>query len=335
MSTCYVGTSASISPYGAGGAENLIRRRKEKSGAQKYYFLTDFDEYQLILPDGSLRKFRPNVIAFLYFLLMYRNKFYFSPVALKYNLRVLLNIFHLLRIIKIERIIFNYPSNSWKLKLYFMEALLFSNKIFYLSNRQYVELKRHQRFSPFVACKYIVKEKIEIPSYFKFNYADKKGFVVSFIGRPDINKGIEEVIEIAELLKVYPNITLNICYLSGYTGLDKSLVSRINLLGKQNNMNILLSLKNETDMIKNEHKVSELLKASHVFLQPYKYLNSAIEAPLLLYEAKEADCIIFTRNVDGIGEHLSGKFRFFSGDAKNFAKCAVAEMEKLRLNQHE
>lgn len=333
MSTCYLGPLEAISPFGAGGAENLIRRRKEEKSSRKFYFLIDHAEYQLIFPDGTLRKFRPKLIAFLYFLLMYRNEVNFSPVALNYNLRLILNILNILRVVKIERIMFNYPTDPWKSRIYFIEALLFSNKIFYLSSRQYVKLKKYQRILPYVACKYIFREKIEIPSHFKFNNTHKEGFVVTFIGRADVNKGIEEVIEIAELLRGEPDITMNICYLAGYSGLDKALARRIDLLGEHKNVNIYPSVKNETDTIKNEVRVSKLLKTSHVFLQPYKVLNSAIEAPLLLYEAQEAGCLIFTRDVVGIHEHLKGDFRFFSGDARSYAVYAVAELKKLRREQ--
>ena len=175
----------------------------------------------------------------------------------------------------------------------------------------------------------IFLEKIEIPMHFKFNNAHKEGFVVTFIGRADVNKGIEEVIEIAELLRDEPDITMNICYLSGCSERDKALARRIDPLGEHKNVNIYPSVKNETDTMKNEVRVSKLLKTSHVFLQPYKALNSAIEAPLLLYEAQEAGCLIFTRDVAGIHEHLKGDSRFFSGDARCYAVHAVEELKKL------
>jgi glycosyltransferase involved in cell wall biosynthesis len=333
MSICYLGPTDAISPFGTGGAENLIRRRKEKRGSEKYYFLTDDLEFRLILPDGTFKKSHSSTLRFLIFLYQYRNIVTFSPVALSYRLRMLLNIFHFLRIVKIERIIFNYPGNRWKLKLYITEALLFSNKIYYLSSRQYRFLNRTRRFLPLISCKTFVKEQINVPSSFCCKYAEKKGFVVSFIGRLDGNKGIEEVLEIAELLKEQKNITMNICYLSNYRGRTESFVSRLDQLNQYENLNIIPSMKHENEIFKNEVKVSDLLKATHVFLQPYKFLSSAIEAPLLLYEAHKAGCVIFTRDVDGIHEHLIGQFEFFSGDASQYAKSAVDLIKKLRRDQ--
>ena len=331
MNRCYVGEYTSISPRGTGGAENFLRRLCEgRRKDDKYLLFSSNHKVYLENSDSTCNyEFSAGVINLAKFLMEHKKEFAFCPVGVPMVYRVIINFLSILRIIKVERILFNYPEFILKRTLYFSEALLFSDKIFFLSDRQNDFIERLS----FLNVNSIECEKLHpiVPSH--FHSKKKAGLrgngdkcVISFVGRFDRDKGIEETLSIMRVLRRRDDVELNVYYLEGR---NKEYVKETIEEYYASGIEFVLVDKMQSESLyHNELIAAEILKKSDIFLQPYRKLCSAIEAPLLLYEASAAGCYIMTTSLSGIIEHLSGDYWINKNGIENFVEEAIDEIER-------
>ena len=127
---------------------------------------------------------------------------------------------------------------------------------------------------------------------------------VVFVGRLDFGKGIDEVIAIMTLLSKDPKYC---CSIYGIHFPNDSYGQKIhNDLSNQNVINYypVERSKFSEDI---EYNTGQILTKADIFLQPYKSISSTVDAPLLIYEAMAALCVVITRNVGDVAEIIGSE----------------------------
>lgn len=330
MKICFIGPVFAISPHGTGGAENLIKRKISIENLDANYLLLDKSKILMIDDAASSSKFLgKGLYFFAKELFISRKKVVFSPVGLPILYRIFVNILVLLRMIRVHRVLFNYPSNQIKRFIYFLEAICCSTEVAWLSKRQSDYLKKLGLLSWVMGPKIIFQKAYVSENYQASINKFEDKFVVSFVGRFDVDKGAFETIELFSRLCCDPRLKLNFVYLTdGLTEKAKLALSNLRSINP-NNCEIIPVDKYKINERENEHLSAKVLGESDVFIQAYHVLNSAIDAPLLLYEAAAAGCFIITRDVEGVSEHLKEKFWLQSGNIEDFVGQAEQQIKRL------
>lgn len=232
-----------------------------------------------------------------------------------------------------HKIEFFYPENSLIRLLKFSDLLIYpyNGKIFCVSYRQLNYLKKLSR-----NCVLILPP---VPEYYFLKPEDKpksEKINLTFIGRIDPRKGIEETLRLFDYLKQDNKFHISIMgiYIKNDPGVTASLnYLRDNFKGSY----ILLDRNGYNDEV--EHKVFEVLKGTDIFFQPYRNLDSTVDTPLLLLEGMATLCTIVTTDISNVKNYYgNSSFIFkpinFLEDAKRFLTNISYEIilkERLRI----
>lgn len=221
-------------------------------------------------------------------------------------------------------IFFNWPDSLIKRKLYFSEARLFpyNGKLFCISKRQYEYV-----------CKWSKKAIYLLPPVPKeyFLNPDEKPinekFKITFLGRIDPGKGINEVIEIFKALKSDERFE---CSIYGIHIPEHEVSRKIhNWLKSQGDIKYI-----EVDRKKYSPEVDEFVrkvfKETDIFIQPYQKLSSTIDTPLLLLEAMASLCAVVTKPFGSIPD-IYGKSKFLIPPYR-FVQDTIQLIRSISLN---
>lgn len=105
---------------------------------------------------------------------------------------------------------------------------------------------------------------------------------ITFIGRIDSGKGILETLELFDQISGSPDTVLNLY--GTYWKNDKTAVKIHKELLSQEKINYFpVEFRGYNDTV--ENLIQSALKKTDVFVQPYRYLSSTIDTPLLILEA--------------------------------------------------
>ena len=234
--------------------------------------------------------------------------------------------------IKFHFVYTSWPDSSIKRWLLFLEARLFpyNGQLFCISKRQHQYLKQTSKKATYLMP--------PVPEDFFVEPRNKpmhEKIKITFLGRIDPGKGIEDVVEAFEKLSVDSRYECSI-YGIHISGNEES-VSIHNRLKAQNVINYI-----EVDRLayskEVENMVRNILRATDVFVQPYKRLSSTIDTPLLVLEAMASLCAVVTTSFGDIPElygpsyfNLSKKWdsEVIIDLIKNSAGHLPAEKERL------
>ena len=221
-------------------------------------------------------------------------------------------------------IYFSWPDSLIKRKLYFSEARLFpyNGKLFCISKRQYEYVRKGAKNAvyllPPVPENYFLRPE-EKPS--------NERIKITFLGRIDPGKGIDEVIEIFKALKNDSRFEFSIYGI--HIPEHKESVQVHNWLKSQNDIKYI-----EVDRQKYSPAVEEfvrnVLKETDIFIQPYQRLSSTIDTPLLLLEAMASLCAVITKPFGNISD-IYGKSRFLISPDR-FVQDAIKLLQNVSIN---
>jgi glycosyltransferase involved in cell wall biosynthesis len=190
--------------------------------------------------------------------------------------------------IKFHFIMFNWADSYLRRFLYFAEPRYFpyNGKLICISKRQYEFTCRWAKNASFllppVPDDYFIEEKLTQDSKIR----------LTFLGRIDPGKGINEVISIFEHLQDDKKFELAIygMHIANHTPSERIHKQ----LSKQSSIKYV-----HIERCQYSPKVDELvrnvLRESDIFIQPYQRLSSTIDTPLLLLEAMAALCAVITK----------------------------------------
>lgn len=216
---------------------------------------------------------------------------------------------------------FGWPDSFIKRKLYFAEARLFpyNGKLFCISKRQYEYVSRWAKNAvyllPPVPENYFLKPEEKLIN-------DK--IKITFLGRIDPGKGINEAIEIFRALKDKDKFE---CVIYGiYIPEHKESLEIHNWLKTQKKIRYI-----EVDRQKYspaiEDFVRNIFKETDIFIQPYQRLSSTIDTPLLLLETMASLCAVITKPFGNIPD-IYGKSRFLVSP-KRFVQDTVKLLKSI------
>lgn len=226
--------------------------------------------------------------------------------------------------IKFHFVYTGWPDSSIKRWLLFLEARLFpyNGQLFCISKRQYQHLIQSSK-----KVTYLIPP---VPEDFFVTPKDKptqEKIRITFLGRIDPGKGIEDVIKAFERLSTDNRYECSIYGI--HLSENKISVAIHNQLKAQKSINYIevdrLAYSSEV-----ENMVRDILRATDIFVQPYKRLSSTIDTPLLLLEAMANLCIVVTRPFGNIPE-IYGQSRFFVKD-DDFAWQFIKKVNDLSID---
>lgn len=226
--------------------------------------------------------------------------------------------------IKFHFVYTGWPDSSIKRWLLFLEAKLFpyNGKLICISKRQYQYLKqRHKNVT------YLMPP---VPEDFFITPENKPlndKIRVTFLGRIDSGKGIEDVIEAFGKLSTKSRYEcsihgIHLCY-------DSRSLEIHNQLKAQTAINYI-----EVDRLSYsqavEDMVRDVMRKTDIFVQPYKRLSSTIDTPLLILEAMANLCVVVTKPFGNIPE-IYGPSSFFVRE-NNFAEQFIKVVNDLSID---
>ncbi|MEO0230922.1 MAG: glycosyltransferase [candidate division WOR-3 bacterium] len=206
-------------------------------------------------------------------------------------------------LIKFHFIYFSWPDSWLKKKLYFQEAKFFpyNGKLFCISKRQYEYVKRWANnvvyLLPPVPDNYFLKLE-EKPINEKIR--------ITFLGRVDPGKGIDEVIEIFKTLKGNDKFDCSIYGI--HIPEHKESFKIHNFLKNQDEIKYI-EVERKKYSPEVEEMVRNVLKNTDILILPYKKLSSTIDTPLTLLEAMASLCVVITKPFGNIPD-IYGKSKF-------------------------
>ena len=222
-------------------------------------------------------------------------------------------------------IYFGWPDSLIKRKLYFFDAKLFpyNGKLFCISPRQYKYVEKWAENAVYILP--------PVPENYFLRPEDKplsKKTKISFLGRVDLRKGIDEVIDIFKVLKGNDKYECSICGI--HIREDRQSLSLHNWLKQQQDIKYIeVDRQNYSPSV--DDFVRGVLKEADVFIQPYQRLSSAIETPLLLLEAMASLCAVITKPFGNIPE-VYGKSEFLVPE-KNFISRVLDLLENISFEE--
>ena len=166
-------------------------------------------------------------------------------------------------------------------------------------------------------------------SYFNISKQKNNNKInLTFLGRIDPRKGINEVISVFEKIKDCELFELNIHGIH----IDEDLESKRihNMLINQNKINYH-EVDREKFSNKIDSKVIDILKNTDVFIQPYKNLDSTVDSPLLLVEALACNCIVLSTKIPPVTK-ICGHNEFII-DHEEFVDKSVSLLLNLSPNK--
>ncbi|MBE0427873.1 MAG: glycosyltransferase family 4 protein [Nitrospirae bacterium] len=218
-------------------------------------------------------------------------------------------------------IYFGWPDSTIKRSLYFSEARFFpyNGKLFCISQRQYKYVSRWADNAvyllPPVPEDYFLKpEEKPVNDMIK----------ITFLGRIDQGKGINEVIEIFNALRDKDKFECSIYGI--HIPEHRESLKIHNRLRNQKEIKYI-----EVDRQKYSPAVDDfvknILKETDIFIQPYQRLSSTIDTPLLLLEAMASLCVVVTKPFGNIPDvYGKGKFLVYP---ENFSANAIELLKNI------
>jgi len=212
-------------------------------------------------------------------------------------------------------IYFSWPDSLIKRKLYFAEARLFpyNGKLFCISKRQYNYVSRWSKNAVYLLPP-VPKEYFLKPEEKPINEKIK----ITFLGRIDPGKGINEVIKIFKALKDDNRFECSIYGI--HIPEHKESVQVHNWLKSQNDIKYI-----EVDRQRYSPDVDKMvrnvLKETDILILPYQKLSSTIDTPLTLLEAMASLCVVITKPFGNIPD-IYGESQFIIS-RENFMKDTI------------
>jgi len=195
-----------------------------------------------------------------------------------------------------HQIFFNWPDSLLKRKGMFIDARLypFNGRLFCISPRQFRYARqwcsRATLLMPPVPESYFVEPDYK-PGHEKVQ--------ITYIGRTESGKGIEDVIQLFSYLKDCPQVQVTI---HGFH--HKTMPASVNthewLSQQQEIRYIYTPFEGYSPAI--EDNLRQTLKNTDILLLPYRRLSSTIDTPLLLLEGMASLCAVVTRKLGNISE---------------------------------
>ncbi|OGR43272.1 MAG: hypothetical protein A2X35_08020 [Elusimicrobia bacterium GWA2_61_42] len=145
---------------------------------------------------------------------------------------------------------------------------------------------------------------------------------LTFLGRIDAGKGIDEAIRIFEALRDSPKYE---CCIYGIR-CERESQSRVihEQLAKQRMIKYVAVDRNRYSL-ETEQFVRDVLADTDVFIQPYQRLSSTIDTPLLLLESMASLCAVLTKPYGNIPD-IYGESDFLLSPV-NFVQSAVGLLQ--------
>lgn len=221
-------------------------------------------------------------------------------------------------------IYFSWPDSLIKRKLYFSEARLFpyNGKLFCISKRQYEYVSKWAKNAEYLLP--------PVPESYFLRPEEKpinERIRITFLGRVDQGKGINEVIEIFNALKEGNRFECSIYGI--HIPEHKESLKIHNWLKSQNAIKYI-----EVDRQKYSPAVEEfvknILRETDIFIQPYQRLSSTIDMPLLLLEAMASLCAVVTKPFGNIPD-IYGKSKFLVSPDR-FVQDAIELLRNVAIN---
>lgn len=323
MKISFLGTRSSFDYFQIGGVESFIRRLSHK-------IIEDGHSVEYILYGNKENR---NISSFDNFFLRYCKEFKDSLKIAQHSQHCI-NIYiqpkDRLRYIDFRKrskatlfhhIFWGWPDSIIRRKFYFGDAQLFpyNGKLFCLSRRQYNHLRKWSGN--------VVPILPPVPENYFLRPEDKHNderIKITFLGRIDSGKGIEEVIEIFNKLEGNNKF---ICSLYGiYMQDNMQSLSIHNFLSQQNKIRYFqVDRQNYSPSI--EDFVGKVLKETDIFMQPIRELSSTIDTPLLILEAMASLCAVITKPLGNIPD-IYGKSRFLLPE-KNYLSNVVNLLKNI------
>ncbi len=327
MKMAFLGLKQAIDYFQIGGVENFVRRLAGKltegGNGIDYIIYGNKDNRELRPSSGiTLKYFK----SFNETLGAISNNYehviaiYLLPAnRLKYHLfrkRNKMTLFHF--------VYFNWPDLWFKRVLYLNEPRIFpyNGKLFCISKRQYEYVSRWANNAvyllPPVSKNYFLRTE-EKPINAKIK--------VSFLGRIDPRKGIDEVIDIFKALQGNERLEFTVC---GIHFADHGPSVEIHNWLKQQNWIKYIEIDRQNYSPQVEVFVREVLKETDILIQPYRRLSSTIDTPLLLLEGMASLCAVLTKPFGNIPD-IYGNSKFIVAE-KRFVNNAINLLKDLTMD---
>lgn len=156
---------------------------------------------------------------------------------------------------------------------------------------------------------------------------------LTFIGRIDPRKGINEVIDLYSDLaaKGQYNFSIHGTYISN----DDAAVEIRNRLTDNTNIDYTeVDRHGHTPAV--DQRVQSLMAETDVFLQPYRTLDSTVDTPLLLLESMASLCAVLTCPVGNVGDiYGDSTFLISNGEVINQATELLTDIDRDRIQSEQ
>lgn len=296
LRACFVGMASAINLSHVGGTESIVRRLLEAgqdSGAISFevVLIGKKSEYQSV--HKGVRYFDNLNEAISYFE---------SREGMDIIIKMYLPFFERLKFLlyrlrskkRFYVILTSWGRGVKRLSLIF-DAIIYgyNGGIICISKRQHDFLKK------FFKKVFFVLPPVPNTYFQDMGKLVKKDYDLVFVGRLDLSKGIDIVVDVFEiLLEKYPDLNIAI-YGIRFSGDDYSRSMHEYLLSDNCNIKYYpVERKNYSTEL--EAASSEVLKRAKVFVQPYNNVYGTIDSPLLVLEAMASGCVVLTSQEDNL-----------------------------------
>lgn len=220
-----------------------------------------------------------------------------------------------------HRLIFFYPEALFPRVLKFLEVRLFPYDTVFCVSQRMVE-----SVSKFADPERVVYLPPPVDRSYFVDPDEKSGtekIDVAFIGRVDPRKGVVEVLDLYEELVADDRYRFSI-YGTVIEHDEEAVALRDRIAEDPAIEYTEIDRHGYTPEV--DEWVREELRATDVFVQPYRTLDSTVDTPLLLLESMASLCAVLTRPVGDVG-NLYGDSEFvIDGPRSRFAEGAVAAL---------
>jgi glycosyltransferase involved in cell wall biosynthesis len=200
------------------------------------------------------------------------------------------------RRLSFHQVFFNWPDSPWKRKAACLDARLypFNGRLFCISPRIFHDVRQWSNQAllmlPPIPESYFI-DPVDKPKKDKLR--------VTYIGRTEPGKGIEDVISLVTSLQSHPEIEFEI---HGFHHKHLEVSVRIHeWLSRQKELQYFYTpFEGYSPHVETE--LRNILKYTDILLLPYRKLSSTIDMPVLLLEGMASLCAILTRPLGDIPE---------------------------------
>lgn len=224
--------------------------------------------------------------------------------------------------IRFHVVYFSWPDSRVKRELMFTDSRLapFNGRVFTISPRQYRSVQRWCA-SPVLLWPPVPEEYFVTPD----SKPKSSRLRITWIGRIDPGKGIQEAVDLFRELVSDPTIELTMCGHRWTTCVETSELHRW-LLEQKEFPYIDTEYAEHSPEV--EQAVGEMLQHSDMLVLPYRKLSSTIDMPLLLLEAMAALCAVAHKPMGDIAT-VYGNSHFLLSKEEDFVKGAYDLIEHI------